>query len=144
MLNFCKYIDNNNGDLQKIFSKSEHSGEIFNETTLKLSDIENLSKKEKNIKITEMFEKLGKDKLSKEKLDKSIKKMMQDSGLKTKSNKLLSYAKGLNSMPAAIATFLISPIILGWFIPTITYANTRRIHAKNVKEEQKNKVNTAA
>lgn len=144
MLNFCNYIDKNNGDLQKIFSKSEHSSEVFNENTLKLSDIENLSKKEKNAKITEMFEKLGKDTAGKEKLDQSIKKMMQSSGLKPKNNKLLSYAKGLNSMPAAIATFLISPIILGWFIPTITYANSRRIHAKHNRELQKNKINTAA
>ena len=143
MLNFCEYIDKNNGDLQKIFSKSEHSGEVFNDATLKLSDIETLSKKEKNKKITEMFEKLGKDNASKEKLDQSIKKMMQSSGIKSKNNKLIAYAKGLNSMPAAIATFLISPIILGWFIPTITYANTRRIHAKHVRDEQKNKVNTA-
>lgn len=144
MLNFCKYIDNNNGDLQKIFAKSEHAGEVFNENTLKLSDIESLGKKEKNAKITEMFEKLGKDTANKEQLNKSIKKMMQDSGLNNKSNKLLSYAKGLNSMPAAIATFAISPIILGWFIPTITYANTRRIHAKHEREAQKNNVNTAA
>ncbi len=143
MMNFCNYIDKNNGDLQKIFAKSENSNEVFNETTLKLSDIENLSKKEKNTKITEMFEKLGKDKARKEKLDQSIKKMMQSSGLKSKNNKLISYAKGLNSMPAAIATFLISPIILGWFIPSITYANSRRIHAKHEREAQKNKINTA-
>jgi hypothetical protein len=143
MLNFCKYIDENNGDLQKIFAKSEHNGEVFNEKTFRLSDIENLGKKEKNAKITEMFEKLGKDTKNKENLDKSIKQLMQDSGI-TKRNKLLSYAKGLNSMPAAIATFIISPIILGWFIPTITYANTRRIHAKHEREAKKNKVNTAA
>jgi hypothetical protein len=144
MLNFCEYIDKNNGDLQKIFSKSEYSGEIFNEKTLKLSDIENLGKKEKNAKITEMFKKLGNDNAGKEKLNQSIKKMMQASGIEPKNNKLISYAKGLNSMPAAIATFLISPIILGWFIPTITYANSRRIHAKHDRELQKNKINTAA
>ena len=44
----------------------------------------------------------------------------------------------------AIAMVLITPILLGWFIPTITYANTRRIHAKKDRESQKNKVNTAA
>ncbi len=142
--NFCKYIDKNNGDLQKVFAKSEHASEVFNEHTLKLSDIENLGKKEKNAKIIEMFEKLNKDSNNKEELNRSIKKLMQDSGLKSKSNKLLSYAKGLNSMPAAIATFIISPIILGWFIPTITYANTRRIHAKHEREAKESKVNTAA
>ena len=69
--------------------------------------------------------------------------MMQGSELKAKGNKLLSFVKGLNSMPAFITTFAISPIILGWFIPRMTYANTRRIHAKK-EREAKNKVNTAA
>lgn len=144
MLNFCKYIDKNNGDLQKIFAKSEHSGELFNEKTLRLADIENLTKKEKNAKITEMIEKMSKDKVNKSASDNLIKKMMQSSGIKSKSNKLLSYAKGLNSMPAFIATFVISPFLLGWFIPTITYANTRRIHAKHEREAQEKKINTAA
>ena len=144
MLNFCKYIDNNNGDLQKIFSKSENVEEIFNEKTLKLADLEKLTTKEKNKKIIELFEKMSKDTKNTDSLNKSIKKMMQGNGLKTKGNKLLTYAKGLNSMPEAIAMVLITPILLGWFIPTITYANTRRIHAKKDRESQKNKVNTAA
>jgi len=144
MLNFCKYIDENNGDLQKIFAKSETSGEVFNEKTLKLSDIEKLTKKEKNTKIIDFFEKMGKESgESKAKFNEAIKKMMQGSELKAKGNKLLSFVKGLNSMPAFITTFAISPIILGWFIPRMTYANTRRIHAKK-EREAKNKVNTAA
>lgn len=151
MLNFCKYVDKNNGDLQKIFAKSENVSELLNDKNLKLvntklEDLQTLTKKEKNNKIIEMFEKLGKDSSKKESLNNSIKKLMQGNELKAKGNKLLSYAKGLNSMPEAIATVLITPILLGWFIPTITYANTRRIHAKREREIQanKNKVNTAA
>lgn len=143
MMNFCKYIDKNNGDLQKIFSKSEHAEEIFNEKTLKLSDLEKLSKAEKNKKIMNLFDNLSKNTANKESLDKSIKRMMQGAEFNAKKNKLLTHVKGLNSMPAALATFAISPIILGWFIPTITYANTRRIHAKKEREATKNKVNTA-
>lgn len=143
MLNFCQYIDKNNGDLQKIFAKSEFSEEIFNESTMKLADLEKLSKGEKNKKIIEIFEKLHKEG-NRETLNASIKKMMQGEKLMTKGNKLLSYAKGLNSMPEAIATAIISPIILGWFIPNITYANTRRINAKKEKERAANKVNTSA
>ena len=142
MLNFCKYIDKNNGDLQKIFAKSENVSEVFNENTLKLAEIENLPKSEKNKKIIELVEKLNKDS-NKESVNKSIKKLMQGTELKAKGNRLLSYAKGLNSMPEAIATVLITPILLGWFIPTITYANTRHIHAKK-EREAKNKINTAA
>ena len=55
MKNFCKYIDCNNGDLQKILSKSETAGTIFNEKTMKLSSLENLSKSDKNKKIIEFF-----------------------------------------------------------------------------------------
>ena len=107
-----------------------------------MSNLDKLSKKEKNGKIIECIEDLIKK--DKNAANESVKKLMQGSGLKTKGNRILSYAKGLNSMPAAIATFAISPILLGWFIPTITYRNTRRIHAKHEREAQKNKVNTAA
>lgn len=142
LLNFCKYIDKNNGDLEKIFAKSDSAGEIFNEKTLQLEKLKNLSKKEKNSKIIEYIQ----DFIKKDKnlVDDSVKNMMQGAKREIKGNKLISYAKGLNSMPAAIATFVISPILLGWFIPTITYRNTRRIHAKHEREAQKNKVNTAA
>ena len=80
----------------------------------------------------------------KESWNNSIKKLMQGNEFKTKGNKLLTFAKGLNSMPEAIATVLITPILLGWFIPTLTYANTRRIHAKKEREAQNNKINSAA
>ena len=139
MMNFCKYIDKNNGDLQKIFSRSEHASEIFNEKTLKLADLEKMAKEEKNKRIINMFEDLSRKTTDKSALDKSIKKMMQGAEFNVKKNRLLSHVKGLNSMPAALATFLISPIILGWFIPTITYANTRRIHAKKDRESAANK-----
>lgn len=45
MLNFCKYIDKNGGDLQKIISKSEHAEEIF-----KISSLNGLNKADKNKK----------------------------------------------------------------------------------------------
>ena len=66
---------------------------------------------------------------------------------KLKDNKILAFARGLNSAPAAIATFLISPYLLGWFIPRLTYANTRRLHEKAEQEraaKAAQKVNTAA
>ena len=54
---------------------------------------------------------------------------------KPRANRILSFAKGLNSAPGAIATVLISPYILGWFIPRLTYANTRRMREKAQKEK---------
>ena len=67
-------------------------------------------------------------------------------GTNPKKNKILSFARGLNSIPGLIATFFISPYILGWAIPQLTYANTRRIHEKAEKERQAKKasINTAA
>ena len=65
-------------------------------------------------------------------------------GNKTKQiNKIASFARGLNSIPAVIATAVISPVILGWIIPRLTYANTRRLHAKAEAEKAKT-INTAA
>lgn len=145
MLNFCKYIDNNGGDLQKIIAKSEHIDVVFNDKTFKLSDIAKLTKKEKNSKIMSIIENLGKDgSIDKKAVDEMITKLMKG-GNKPKANKVLGFARGLNSIPGVITTFLISPYLLGWFIPRLTYANTRRIHEKAEKERQEKaqKINTA-
>ena len=47
-----------------------------------------------------------------------------------KSNKITTFARGLTSVPGLLTTFFISPYLLGWFIPRLTYANTIRIHEK--------------
>lgn len=146
LMNFCKYIDNNGGDLQKILSKSEHVDVVFNDKTIKLSDMANLSKKEKNAKIISFFENLGKEGgVDKKTVDEMITKLMKG-GSKPKANKILGFARGLNSVPGVITTFLISPYLLGWFIPRLTYANTRRLHEKAEQERQAKaqKINTAA
>jgi len=147
MLNFCEFIEKNNGDLHKILSKSKDSGEIFNKNTFELSSIANLSKKEKNAKITDVIKKLGKDgNLDKAGVDNAISKLMKGT-LGDKKNGILKHAKGLNSIPAFLVTFLISPYLLGWFIPRLTYANTRRMHEKAEEERQvkeAQKINTAA
>ena len=136
MLNFCNYINNNGGDLEKIISKSEHVNTVFNENTMKLSELAHLSKKEKNQKILSFFESLGRDgKLDKKSVDSMITKLMKG-GSKPNANKILGFARGLNSVPGIITTFLISPYILGWFIPRLTYANTRRMHEKAENERQ--------
>ncbi len=145
LMNFCKYIDNNGGDLQKILAKSEHVDTVFNDKTMKLSEIANLSKKEKNAKIMSFFEKLGKEGgVDKKAVDEMIAKMMKG-GSQPKANKILGFARGLNSVPGVITTFLISPYLLGWFIPRLTYANTRRLHEKAEQERQEKaqKLNTA-
>ena len=143
MLNFCKYIDKNEGDLQKILAKSEFANEIFSKDALNLTELSKLSKKDKNKQIIEYFEKLGQN-TEPEKVDEFIKKVMNGIGKKN-GNKISSFARGLNSLPGLLVTFLISPFVLGWFIPRLTYANTRRIHEKKAKEKAElNKINTAA
>ena len=108
-----------------------------------LSKLTKLSKQEKNKEIISYFEKLGKDgSVDKKAIDEMITKLMKG-GSKPKANKILGFARGLNSIPGVITTFLISPYLLGWFIPRLTYANTRRLHEKAEKEKAQ-KINTAA
>ena len=130
MLNFCKYIDKNGGDLQKIISKSEDAGSVFNKNTFELSSIKSLSKSEKNKKIIGVIEKLDGSKA-----DDAIKTLMK-AAKNAKSNKITTFARGLTSVPGLLTTFFISPYLLGWFIPRLTYANTRRIHEKQDRERE--------
>lgn len=130
MLNFCKYIDKNGGDLQKIISKSEDAGSVFNKSTFELSSIKSLSKSEKNKKIIGVIEKLEGSKA-----DDAIKTLMK-AARNAKSNKITTFARGLTSVPGLLTTFFISPYLLGWFIPRLTYANTRRIHEKQDRERE--------
>ena len=127
MLNFCKYIDKNGGDLQKILSKSEISSEIFNKTSFELASLKGLKKSEKNAKVISFFEKFDRSNAN-----ELISKMMQGT-IKNKS-RITSFARGLNSLPGLLTTFFISPYLLGWFIPRLTYKNTRRIHEKEDRE----------
>lgn len=141
MLNFCKYIDKNGGDLQKIISKSEELKTVFNESTMDFNSLKGMSKAEKNKKIISFFEnfkenakKLGKGQ-DKKSLDEMITKLMKGAGSKG-GNKIAAFARGLNSVPGLLTTFLISPYLLGWAIPRLTYKNTRRIHEKQDRERE--------
>lgn len=140
MVNFCKFIEKNGGDLEKVLSKSEEAKTVFNDKTLDLASIKNLSKEEKNKKILSFVEnieehakKLAKS-TDKKSIDKMITKLMKGAAAGGKGNKIAAFARGLNSVPGILTTFFISPYILGWVIPRLTYKNTRRIHAKEDRE----------
>lgn len=124
MINFAKFIDNKGGDLEKILSKSTTAGEIFNDKTFTLDSIKEKSKSDKNKQIVEFFEKLEDNKSTKD----LIIKLMNDNGIGKKSS-IAKMARGLSSVPGFLSTVIISPILLGWFIPRLTYANTRKKHA---------------
>ena len=128
MLNFCKYIDKNGGDLAKVISKSENVDAMFNSSTLDLKSLKGLKKSEKNKKIISFVEKFNKS-------DEIIAKVMKSAG-KGRGNKIAAFARGLNSMPGLLTTFFISPYLLGWFIPRLTYKNTNRIHEKQDRERE--------
>ena len=135
MNNFCKFIDKNGGDLQKILTKAENQ-EILKE--LNLDSLKDMSKAEKNKKIVDFFKDLKTKSTDEKALNKSIEELMK--GTKgPKNNKILAFAKGLNSVPGFIATFMISPYILGWVLPRLTYANTRRLHQKAEEERNNSK-----
>lgn len=128
MLNFCDFINKNGGDLQKILSKSDTKEKVFNKSTFELSSLKNMKKEDKNKKIIDFFKNF-------EKSDGIIKELM-NGAKKGKGNKIAAFARGLNSMPALLTTFFISPYILGWCIPRLTYKNTRRIHEKQDRERE--------
>ena len=129
MLNFCKFIDKNGGDLEKIISKSDYIGSVFDKNALDFSSLKKLNRSDKNKKLIDFFEKFNKPNA-----DELICKLMKG-GIGGKNNKIATFARGLNSVPGLITTAFISPYLLGWFIPRLTYANTRRIHEKQDKEK---------
>jgi len=152
MVNFFKYIDKNGGDLQKILSKLDNKSELFNKNTIQLEELAKLSKEKSNkqlIKFAENIEdyikKLGND-ADKKAVNNIITKCMKNTA-KGGNNKMTAIARGLISVPGLLTTFFISPYLLGWFIPRLTYSNTRRIHAKQDREQElkeQKKINTAA
>jgi len=143
MINFCEFITKNNGDLYKILSKSEELTNLVKDKKidLDLTSMKNLSKAERNSRLSAFFKELGNDgKIAKDKIDDVITQLMK--GAKNgKVNKIAGFAKGLNSVPAIITTFLISPYVLGWVIPRFTYANTRRLHAEAEEKRKQNAIN---
>ena len=141
MANFCKYIDKNGGDLRKILSKSEGVSEILNEKTKTLEELKKLSKADSNKQITEIIEnlesnakKMGK-KFDKKSIDELITKVMKKAS-KGGNSRITAVARGLTSVPGLLTTLFISPYILGWCIPRLTYKNTRRIHGKQDRERE--------
>lgn len=139
MVNFCKYIDKNGGDLQKILGKSENLKELFNEKTQTLETLKKSDKTASNKEILSFFENIEKHaeklgiKTDKKSINDLITKLMKGAS-KGGNSKITAMARGLNSLPGLITTLFISPYILGWFIPRLTYWNTRRIHEKEDKE----------
>ena len=69
--------------------------------------------------------------------DEVIKKVMKGTG-SIKQNKIAQVARGLNSLPGMISTFIISPVLLGVLIPKLTYSNTRKAQEKILNESKKN------
>ena len=141
MVNFCKYVDKNGGDLQKILSKSESVEEIFNSNTKTMEALGKLEKAESNKQILDIVEniethakKLGKS-ADKKSIDDMIGKLMKCAS-KGGNSKITAVARGLISLPGLLTTLCISPYILGWCIPRLTYRNTRRIHAKEDRERE--------
>lgn len=127
LMNFSNFVDKNGGDLEKVLSKSDNTKEMFNERTFTLDSIKHLSREEKNKKIIDLFKKFEVQDLKSK--NETIAKLMKGSG-DIKTNKIAKVARGLNSLPGFISTFIISPVLLGVLIPMLTYHNTRKAHEK--------------
>ena len=131
LLNFANFVNKNGGDLEKILSKSENINVMFNDKTFTLDSIKNLAKEEKNKKILELFNSIKVE--NPKAKHEGISKLMKGSG-NIKNNKIAQMARGLNSLPVFISTFIISPLLLGVLIPKLTYFNTRKAHEKMSQE----------
>ena len=127
LMNFAKFVDSKGGDLEKILSKSENAKELFNEKTFTLDSIKNEARQTKNNKIIDLFKKIETN--NPKAKNELISKLMKGSG-DIKNNKIAKVARGMNSLPGFISTFILSPILLGVIIPEITYSNTRKAHEK--------------
>ena len=127
LMNFAKFVDSQGGDLEKILSKSENAKELFNEKTFTLDSIKNEARQTKNNKIIDLFKKIETN--NPKAKNELISKLMKGSG-DIKNNKIAKVARGMNSLPGFISTFILSPILLGVIIPEITYSNTRKAHEK--------------
>ena len=134
MVNFAKFIDAKGGDLQKILSESKNKNLIFNEKSFTLESIKDKDVKVKNKEIISLLEKLEDNETTK----KAILKFMNDNGAQNSS--ITKIARGLSSVPGFISTVIISPFILGIIIPEITYANTRKTHAKTQQKQSETSV----
>jgi len=139
MINFVKYINDKGGDLEKIFSKSTANNTVFNDKTFTLESLRKMDKKQKNEKIINLFNGMQNNKRT----DEIIKNLMTDNIAKKQST-ITKVARGLNSIPGFIVTVIISPIILGCFIPMLTYANTRKAHAKMMAKDDNSQKSTLA
>jgi hypothetical protein len=125
LLNFAKYINKKGGDLEKIMQRSKTKETLFNSKTFTLDSLKGESKSVKNAKIIDLIERMENNEITNE----GIVKLMKDNG-NIKQSSITRIARGLNSIPGAIVTIIVSPIILGCLIPLLTYANTRKAHAK--------------
>ena len=129
LINFANFINNKGGDLYAIISKSDNVHEVFNENSCKLDSLKNLALKERNEKIISIFKNIKASDIQVE--NEIVSRLMKSSG-KIVDNKIFQFAKNYNSIPAFVSTFLISPLLLGVIIPSITYRNTRKAHEKMV------------
>ena len=137
LINFANFIDKKGGDLEKILSKSEFANEMFNDKTFTLNSIKKLSKKQKNKRIIELFKNFDVADINAK--NETISKLMKGSE-NIKKNRIAQFARGLNSIPGAISTFIISPVLLGVLIPMLTYHNTRKAQEKAAQSRQENKI----
>ena len=138
MVNFAKFINKKGGDLEKILSKSEAAKEVFDGKVLSLESLSGKTIKDKNREIISFFEHLEDNASTKD----LIIKLMHYKGIGKKSS-ISKIARGLSSVPGFLSTVLISPILLGWFIPRLTYSNTRKKHATMNISAENNKIKQA-
>lgn len=128
LTNFTQFINENDGNLVKIFSKLKNGKESFAGTVADFDIISKLDKKAANSKIMEVIA----DKFD----DKAVKKLMEPKKLpkngKPVLNDMYKVARNLNAAPKFLNTIVLVPVFLGLVLPKFVYGIT----AKNRKKQE--------
>lgn len=128
---FSQYINNNDGNLAKIFKTEKRVREVFTEHGL---NIDELAKGDKKASNTTIMNKIADSEFAQKLID-AIKPEKAN-----KANKLLKRARTLNSVTSFASTVFLVPAFLGMVLPRLVYGMTERRQAKMAaaKQQQNN------
>lgn len=130
--NFTKFIDENNGNLAKIFNTSKDAKKVFADHGL---DIKSLAVNSDSKAVNKQIM----DKLADKEFGNKLIDMLHSE--KGKTSPILKRARSLTSIPSFLSTVCLIPLLLGVFLPKFIFRNTRKAHERMAQEGQNNNQN---
>lgn len=142
LMNFAEFINNNDGNLVKVFYKLKNGKKLFAGTVADFDVISKLDKKAANSKIIEV--------IAEKFTEGSVKEFMEPKKVlkngKVALNDMYKTARNLNCAPKFLNTIILVPVFLGLVLPKFVYGITAKNRKKmelekQAKAAQKNVVN---